>query len=234
MMKNFLFLLLLISGLATVAQSPQVPDSLYKPDPHYLEDQIYFGISYIVLKNLPLDMAQNGFSNTVKLGFIRDIPLNERRNFGIGLGAGLSWDNFYQNLRITVDEQTGEVQYHLLPDGSYRSNSFSFNKIDFPFEIRWRGSTAKKYKFWRLYAGITGSYVYRTASNFVADKVDLTYKHIKIIKNWQFGLNISAGYGTWNFNFYYGLNNILKDQVELNGEKVNLRTMKFGFVYYFL
>jgi len=233
-MKNFLFLLLLISGLTTLAQSPQATDSLYKPDPHYLEDQIYFGISYIVLKNLPLDMAQNGFSNTVKFGFIRDIPLNERRNFGIGLGAGLSWDNFYQNLLITVDEQTGAVQYHLLPDGSYRSNSFSFNKIDFPFEIRWRGSTAKKYKFWRLYTGITGSYVYRTASNFVTDKVDLTYKHIKIIKNWQFGLHISAGYGTWNFNFYYGLNNILKDQVELNGEKVNLRTMKFGFVYYFL
>ncbi len=233
-MRLPLFYFFLIFFVSVSAQQTVPADSLYKPDPHYLEDQLYFGISYIVLKNLPGDMIQNGFSNIVKFGFIRDIPLNERRNLGIGLGLGMSWESYFQNLRVTVDEQTGAVTYAILNNVDYRSNSFSLNKIDMPFEIRWRGSTPEKYKFWRLYAGITTSYVYKTKANYITDKIDVTYQNIKIIRNWQYGVNVSAGYGTWNFNFYYGLNNLIKKGIQLNGEDMNVRTMSFGFVYYFL
>ncbi len=233
-MKHLLFIILIVTGFQTVAQQPSTLDSLYKPDPHYLEDQFYFGISYIVLKDLPDDMTQNGFSNTVKFGFIRDIPVNEQRNFGFGVGLGLSWENYYQNLRISVDEQTGDIQYQLLINENYQSNSFQLNKIDIPLEIRWRGSTPEKYKFWRLYSGIVISYVYKTAANYVTDQMDVTYKKINIINPWQFGANISAGYGTWNFTFYYGLSNLLKKDLELNGENFNVKNMQFGFVYYFL
>jgi len=234
-MKNTLFFcfIFIFSGL-WAQQTPVQTDSIYSPDPYYLEDQLYFGISYSVLKNLPENMRQNGFSNAVKFGFIRDIPINERRNIGIGIGAGLSWETFFQNLLVRIDEQTGDIQYNILPDGTYTSNSLKLKKIDVPFEFRWRGSTPEKYKFWRLYAGITTSYVYGTSSNFVTDKFDITYNGIKIIKKWQFGIDISAGYGTWNFNFYYGLSNILKDNVNLNNQNLDIKSMRFGIVYYFL
>lgn len=233
-MKQLFFKFLFFFAMTGFAQQSISLDSLYKPDPHYLEDQLYFGISYIALKNLPDNMKQNGFSNNVKFGFIRDIPINERRNLGVGLGLGLSWDTYYQNLRVTVDEDNGTVSYTTLHNVSYRSNSFSLNKIDIPFELRWRGSTPKKYKFWRLYAGITTSYVYKTQANYVTKQVDITYQNIKIINNWQYGLNVSAGYGTWNFNFYYGLNNLIKKEIKLEGKNMNIRTLSFGFVYYFL
>ncbi len=233
-MKQSFFNLLLYFTIAGFAQQNMPVDSLYKPDPHYLEDQLYFGISYIVLKNLPDDMKQNGFSNRIKFGFIRDIPLNEGRNLGIGLGLGLSWDTYFQNLRVQVDEQTGEISYTILNNVSYKSNSFSINKIDIPFELRWRGSTPDIYKFWRLYAGITTSYVYKTKANYVTKQVDITYKDIKIIRKWQYGLNISAGYGTWNFNFYYALNNLIENNVILDEKTIGIKIMTFGFVYYFL
>ena len=233
-MKQMLIISLVFFSITGFSQQTIPADSLYKPDPHYLEDQLYFGISYIILRNLPDDMKQNGFSNIVKFGFIRDIPLNERRNLGIGFGLGLSWESYFQNLRVTVNEQTGEVSYVILNNTNYRSNSFSLNKIDIPFELRWRGSTPEKYKFWRLYAGITTSYVYKTEANYITDKIDVTYQNIKIIRKWQYGINVSAGYGTWNFNFYYGLNNLIKKGIQLNGNDINARTMSFGFVYYFL
>ena len=233
-MKQLFFKFFLFLIMTGFAQESIPADSLYKPDPHYLEDQLYFGISYIVLKNLPENMKQNGFSNNVKFGFIRDIPLNEKRNIGVGLGLGLSWDTYFQNLRVSVDEQSGEVSYEALQNVNYRSNSFSLNKIDIPFELRCRDSSAKKYKFWRLYSGITASYVFKTQANYVTNQVDVTYQNIKIINNWQYNFYVSAGYGIWNFNFNYGLNNLIKKGIKLYDKDMNVKIMSFGFVYYFL
>ena len=234
-MKHFWLIVLLLTGIKFSAQSNVLVDSLYKPDPKYLEDQFYFGISYVALRNLPEPLTQNGFSNSVKLGYIRDIPFNEQRNIGLGLGLGLAWDNYYQNLRVSIDEETGAVLFKILTDDdSFRSNSFTLNKLEIPFEIRLRGSTAEKYKFWRLYAGITTAYVYGTSSEYVTKQVDVSYNNIKIINTWQWGISISAGYGTWNFNYYYGLSNIIKNDVKVQNNQFEMKDMRFGIIYYFL
>ena len=231
-MKNG-WLLIILFSYTLVAQEVPV-DSLYKPDPHYLEDQLYFGISYIALKNLPEGLVQNGFSNAIKFGYIRDIPINERRNFGFGIGLGYSRDAYYHNLRISIDETDGNVDFQTLNTSDFESNSFALNKIDLPIEIRLRGSTAKKYRFWRLYAGGVISRVYGTSSNYVTKNVNVTYSGIQIINRWQYGLTLSVGYGTWNFNYYYGLSNIIKDGIETDGFMVKMRNMNFGVIFYFL
>jgi len=233
-MKHFWFIFSFLTILGAYGQNQLSVDSLYQPDPHYLEDQIYFGISYMVLKNLPEGMQQNGFSNAVKLGFIRDIPVNERRNFGFGIGLGLSWKAFYQNLRVSVDEQTGAINYYLLTQEKYISNSFHFRQLDIPLEIRLRGSTPEKYKFWRIYGGLTVSYVYGNSANYVTNKINVSYQDIHIIEPWQFNLHLSAGYGTWNFSFSYGLSPLLKRDLQLNGQNFNIKSMDFGIMYYFL
>jgi hypothetical protein len=123
----------------------------------------------------------------------------------------------------------------LLEDNkSYISNSFTLSKFEIPFEIRWRGSNQKKYKFWRLYTGITTSYVVNTSSNFLTREVDVKYRKIKIVNPWQFGLNLALGYGTWNFNFYYGLSDIIKDDIEVENTSFKMKDMRFGVAFYFL
>jgi hypothetical protein len=77
-MKKYFLYLLIIPVFQLHSQQNSPVDSLYKPDTNYLEDQFYFGISYIVLKNLPEGIVQNGFSNSLKVGFIRDFPLNKQ------------------------------------------------------------------------------------------------------------------------------------------------------------
>ena len=66
-------------------------------DDKYLEDQIYFGLTYIQLLNLPDQISQSGFSYGLAGGFIKDFPLNKRRNFGLGVGLGYGFNNYYFN-----------------------------------------------------------------------------------------------------------------------------------------
>jgi len=233
-MKRFAFFMLFWIAFSGYTQNKVPTDSLYRPDPYYLEDQLYFGISYIALRNLPAGIKQNGFSNSIRLGYVRDIPINEERNFGFALGLGYGHDSYFQNLRISIDETDGKVKYKILADANFQSNSFSVNKLEFPFEIRWRGSTPTKYKFWRLYTGITTSLVISTSSNYATKNVDVVYRDIQIINPWQFGFTAAAGYNTWNFNFYYGLSNIIKDDIKVDGVKMNMKEMRFGVIYYFL
>jgi len=235
-MKNklsFVFLLFVfISGFAQNTITPV--DSIYKPDPHYFEDQLYFGLSYIVLKDLPQNVSQNGFSNSLKVGIIRDIPINEKRNFGFGLGLGYSRDVYYHNLKIFVDEQTGKILFQSLDGVDYKTNSFTVKKIDLPIEIRWRGSTPTKFKFWRLYTGITVSYVLSSESQFVTDKANIVYKGLKINKKWRYAYTLAVGYGLWNFSLYYGLNDIISKDIEYNNSPIKMRDFHLGVVYYFL
>ena len=235
-MKNiFAFILLLFIAFPGFSQETDVPlDSIYKPDLHYFEDQVYFNYSYIVLKDLPENVSQNGFSNSLKLGIIRDIPINEKRNFGFGVGLGYSRDIYYHNLKISVDEQSGEIQFQSLEGVDYKTNSFTVKKLDIPIEIRWRGSTPTKYKFWRLYTGITVSYVVGSQSQFVTDKANIVYKGLKINKPFRFGYTLAVGYGLWNFSLYYGLNDIIDEDIKYNNLPIKMRDFHLGVVYYFL
>ncbi len=233
-MRNFFIVLFLLIFRFSFSQFEKANDTLHRPDTHYLEDQLYFGVSYIILKNLPENLLQNGFSNQIKFGFIRDIPLNEKRNFGLGIGLGYSRDVYYHNLRISVNEEDGSMQYRILTGENYRTNSFAVKKIDFPVEIRLRGSTPEKFKFWRLYAGIIIHYNFNAESEFTSSMVDVVYKKLDLMNKWTYGLNISAGYGIWNFNFYYGLSDIIKKGILFDGKELNMKTMNLGVVYYFL
>ena len=71
-----------------------ISDSLYR------EDQIYIGVTYNALINLPTGVSQNSFSTGLNLGVIRDFPINKRRNVAIGLGLGYSVNLFNQNIKI--------------------------------------------------------------------------------------------------------------------------------------
>src|SRR5690554_6874513 len=100
-------------SLQLAAQTSQVygeelVDSLYR------EDQFYFGFSYNPLINVPDGVSLAAFSGGLELGFIRDMPINTRRNLAIGVGAGWAFDNFGNSLFIGQDEMTGETIFRTL------------------------------------------------------------------------------------------------------------------------
>ena len=201
----------------------------------YLEDQLFFQFSYIILKNLYPDIIQQGFSNSLSFGFIRDIPLNFRRNVGFGIGIGYERSVYYQNLKIDVDKKTGEITYEIMKAGTYRLNAFGIKRVIFPVEFRLRGSTAEKFKFWRVYTGMTFGYTVGAFTDFENKFVSLRYRHLKNIPSkFQYGIHLYAGYADLNAYLYVGLNDLFSPTVQINGEHVPLQDIRFGVILTFL
>src|SRR4030065_599486 len=100
--KYWLLFFLLFSFVKPQAQV--INDSII--DIKYLEDQLYISLAYNILGNKPATISQNGFSGGFSLGFIKDIPLNARRNIGFGVGVGYAYNVYVQNLKISRENQT--------------------------------------------------------------------------------------------------------------------------------
>ena len=195
----------------------------------YLEDQVYLGITYNVLSKRPSDISPNGFSNGIFIGYIKDIPLNKTRNFGFGLGLGYGRNTYFQNLSIT--EVNNRTVFQPV-DGAFDRNKFSLHSIELPFELRWRTSTATKYKFWRIYSGIKLGYIFASNAKLKQD-VTTSVRNISEINKFQYGLTLSAGYGTWNAVIYYALNDVFSDAVLTEmGEVINVRELRVGLIFY--
>jgi Outer membrane protein beta-barrel domain len=202
-------------------------DSLYK------EDQFYFGVTYNLLIKMPIGMSQNGFSSGFHLGFIKDMPINKSRNLALGIGIGYSTNSINQNLLIT-ENQAGSNDYELLQSSEFSKNKFSRHLIEIPFELRWRTSTPNTYKFWRVYTGFKLGYVFASNAKLKSSNQNIKITNINDFERLQYGLTLGIGYSTWNAYLYYALNPIFKERVKFNGEKIDLKVIKIGLMFYIL
>lgn len=199
-------------------------------DEKYLEDQIYISLTYNVLLNKPALINQNGFSGGFSFGFIKDIPFNKKRTFGVGLGVGYSYNALIQNLKISQLQGTTIFEEAV----NFNSNKLTLKSIDFPVEIRWRNSTPTKFKFWRIYSGVKFSYITSGKSKYKSSLETVTTKNVTEINRFQYGATIAAGYGTWNLYVYYGLNSIFNKAALLNNKTINLKQFNVGLKFYIM
>lgn len=204
---------------------------LYK---NYREDQFYASVTYNLLNNKPFDVSQSGFSSGFHFGFIRDMPVNERRNVAIGLGLGISTNSYNQNLSIL--ETNNNLVYLIIDESEINvsKNKFTTYLVEVPLEIRWRTSTTADYNFWRIYTGFKVGYLLYNSSKFISEGGNLNLTNIDDFNKLQYGLTLSAGYGTWNFHVYYGLNSILDETAKLSGEQIDISSIKIGLMFYIL
>jgi hypothetical protein len=162
------------------------------------------------------------------------MPINERRNLAIGLGLGLSANSYNQNILIS---QTGNTISYEIYDGNefnVTKNKFTTYLFEVPLEIRWRTSTPAEYNFWRIYGGIKFGYLLYNQSKFRSDQTNIDVSNNSDFENIQYGLTLSLGYATWNFYVYYGLNPIFNQNATLDGETIELSTIKLGLMFYML
>jgi len=231
-MKRYFFLLLVLLGYLGFSQNDNTDkEELYK---NYREDQFYASVTYNLLTDKPEGVSQSGFSSGFHLGFIRDMPVNERRNFAIGLGLGISSNSYTQNLAIL--EGNNEVTYSLIDESEINvsKNKFTTYLIEVPLEIRWRTSTAIDYNFWRIYTGFKVGYLLYNSTKFRSEAGNQNLSNLDDFNKIQYGLTLSAGYGTWNFHLYYSLNSIFNDNAKLNGEAIDMKSFKIGLMFYIL
>ena len=229
-MRILLFLCLFLLGIAATAQD--TADSI-KVDDKYLEDQFYVGLTYNFLLNKPEGVNQRSLSYGLMGGFIKDIPINLRRNVAIGIGLGYAVNSYYSNLRAT--ELNDGYTYQIL-DGSvaFKRNKIETHLIEVPLEFRWRNSTAVDYKFWRIYTGVKFAYVAGSRSKFVtADRKDSFYN--TDTENFRYGLIFNFGYNTFNIHAYYALNHLFQDgTLTENGQNIEFTPLRIGLIFYIL
>lgn len=225
--------LVLIVGLLTFCAYSQTNETSDQEDfSRYLEDQFYAGFGYNVLLGKPEGVVQRNLSYNLQFGFIKDIPLNQRRNFGIGLGVGYAVNSYYSNMVVSQNANT--YLYEVMNTSDFKRSKLETHAVEFPFELRWRTSTAEEYKFWRIYAGAKLGYVFSGRSRVVTDEGTIGFSNDDIEKL-QYGLMVNFGYNTWNIHVYYALNPMLKDGTVLDtGESIDIRALRIGVIFYIL
>ena len=221
----------MMSFFAANAQEPieentAVQDSINSIDFKYREDQFYFGITHTLMQDKPAGFSPSSVSIGMSGGFLRDFPVNKDRTIALAPGIGYSYLNLRGNLGITLENE------HVIL-GSFKKSSLSLHAIDFPLELRWRTSTPYSHKFWRVHLGFKASYVFGNRSKTSTNEYSSTFRDDPNVNKWLYGMYVSAGFNTWNFYMYYGLNNIYKDDV-LKWDNNKLKLLNVGVMFYIL
>ena len=203
-------------------------------DLKYREDQFYIGVTYNIIESNTHGVNPEGLSGGVNFGFVRDMPINKKRNLSIGVGAGVSLDQYGSNLFINNDD-TNTTIYKVLNDTlNYKYNRLQTAIVEAPIELRWRTSTPTSYKFWRVYLGFRVGYTFWYRSRFKDSNQTLSITSIPEYEKLRLGTTLSVGYNKFNFFAYYSLNPFYKNATTLDNQQVDFKTLKLGLVFYIL
>jgi hypothetical protein len=227
-----IYLFLALLSYENIAQYI-VPES--DSDTKYREDQFYIGVTYNFLSDVPNGVKISGLSGGFQFGYLRDMPINKRRNLAIAVGVGLAF-NEYGQLLFIGEAPDGKTIFTVLndPNVEFTSNRFNTSTIDVPIEFRWRSSTAEIYQFWRIYAGFRIGYAYWYKSTFTQPGNNVSQTNIPEFQKLRLGTSLTFGYSSFNFTASYSLNPFFKDAITTDGQEVNFRTIKLGIVFYIL
>ena len=223
-MKKLIFLFLIAYSLPSVAQK----DSLQLGD-RYAEDQLYMIVSYNQLFNQPAMVKGSGFSYGLSTGFMKDLILNKQGSISMALGVGYNFDLL--NHGLTISEENNDITFEV--DNLGATNKLLLHNLEFPFELRWRGSDAQTYKFWRVYMGVKANYNLSNNFKFTNETDSFSYRNVSSYNTWQYGLTLSVGYDVFAAHVYYGLNPILKD-TSLGTADISSKIMRIGLIFYLL
>lgn len=231
-MRIFYFLSLLF--LTSIATSQEVVDTNIPEDKEYREDQFYFNITYNLLRNTPSGTKLRGLTGGFGFGYIRDMPINERRNISIGLGAGFAYNRYGQNVFIGEDQNEASIFSVLNDNTSFDINRFTAATLEVPLEFRWRTSTTKKYKFWRIYTGVRVGYSFWYRSYFKQDNNEVSQVNISEFKPLSFTPTFSFGFNKINFFASYTVTPLFDEAQTSSGEEVGFNPLRLGIIFYIL
>ena len=203
--------------------SQEIDEDLYR------EDQIYINFYYNSLKNGIEELKENKFSSSINFGFIRDIPLNKSGKFALGIGLGLGFNSYNNNLKI--NQINNNLNFEFLDNQiEYDKNKFLSSEIQIPLEIRLRNSSINTYKFWRFYAGIKYSRLLSSKYKFDSENIKYQIDDIHLNPD-KIGLTLNIGFNTWNIGLYKAIRPFFDKK---NNLSTDLEEFKVGLIFYIL
>lgn len=226
------FFILAFLPFSLWSQRDSLPD-FEAADPKYREDQFYLSLTYNIWQQRPEGIRQNKFSPGFSIGFLRDMPLNEKRTWAIAAGLGYAFHNFSHN--IFMSRSGNDIVYDILDDDTtVDRNKISFHFVELPLELRWRTSTPDNHKFWRIYTGVKLSYLFANRYKFENGDSSFIIRNNKDVSRWQYGAYIATGYNTWNLHLYYSLSPLFDGARLPGGTELDMQTLNVGLMFYIL
>jgi hypothetical protein len=234
-MKGLFCIIIIALSLNVYSQKSSVEKYFSDTDSLYREDQFYIGLGVNFLLDRPDGMRQSGFSGGFHLGYIRDMPLNLRRNISIGVGLGLSINSYTQNLFIGED-QAGQTVFDVINSNvDFSENRFSTQLVEVPVHFRWRTSDIGDNKsFWRIYSGLNIGYMYYFKSVFRQTDLQTDITSPNDLNRIRYAFYFAFGKSKINFFFRYSLNPLFDGQVIDTGQNIGVDEIKAGLVFYIL
>ncbi|WP_188438853.1 outer membrane beta-barrel protein [Planktosalinus lacus] len=212
----------------TDEQNKATVDSLYR------EDQFYVGITVNFLNQRPKGVKTESFVGSMHFGFLRDMPINERRNIALAAGLGYAYNNYGHNLFVGNNQNDESVFIVLNDDFDFDKNRFETHEIELPLELRWRTSTPESYKFWRIYGGVKLGYVFYFKSVFKNDNEKLKYSTIDEFNRLRYTAFMNFGFNNINFQVQYNINSFFNSDATVEGVPINMTAIKIGLMFYIL
>ena len=200
-------------------------------DSLYLEDQFYLVTQIGVISSQTVPVINQNLSYGFRAGFIKDIPLNSSRTFGIGWGVGFFTNALYTNLVAT--KNTDDVIVYSTDDLDFKRSKIGLFGLEMPIELRFRNSTPSSYRFWRLYPGMLLRFSPYSFSKVVRNSSDLRFLN-NDLRSFMVSGGVSLGFNTFNLSLYYDLNDIFKEGRVLNSEPLMGRRLEIGLIFYIL
>ena len=232
-MHRLYILLLLLLPILAFSQDDLLDNYFKEVDSLYREDQFYIGLGINIMSSMPSGMNQSGLSGGFHMGFIRDMPVNKRRNLSIGLGLGVALDTYSQNLFIGETESGNTIFDIIDNDVRYSTNRFITHVVEVPLHFRWRTSNINDdTSFWRIYAGINTGYMYLFRSTFEQVGNSVQQSKLDELNRLRWSLYFSFGKSKINFFFNYTLNPLFNGELSDNNMPVDILVFKTGIVFY--
>ena len=107
-------------------------------------------------------------------------------------------------------DASGVPQIAMMESDEYKSSRFALQTLDIPIQVRFRGSTAERYDFWRVYAGVTVSWVIKDYATLNNGAFKVRYYNLPYLQNWLFTANLQVGYGKFTLRADYTLNPLFR------------------------
>ena len=179
-------------------------------------------------QNSPDNMDLRTIQRGVNISLLQDMSLG-RSNFSIAAGLGFTSHNLYSD-HFYLFDPTNE-QYDFFPiTADYDKNKLSLNYLNVPVQVRFRSRELNN--TFRLYAGIKVGYLINAHTKYDGEmrypnfdticdgELDLLWgtrtrkfkEHdLNNLYDWHISLTAMIGYGRVNFQMYYPLNDMFKD-----------------------
>lgn len=217
-MRNILAVLLCTMGLTLSAQYTNGAAEEFSYD---------FTYGFLIPSQTVDNLQQEWYSNCHSFAFLGEVPFSHSTGFGYGLGFSIY--NLHNNLHYVDNDPAIGGNPDVLPaDSSYNANKQNISFIDLPLELRYRGKTNKKGKFFRVVVGAKVGYRLSGSAYHRDDDFAIRRYRIFTTTPWRVQAYTRIGYGKIALFAGYELLPTLNGQPKLLPSNLNYHMVNIG------